>query len=360
MIEAETVQRLLKPGKRLLSLYLPIEPAERDLRAHEAKLRSLLDTAEQLLERSGADKPERDALLEPLREYNRGIAFAEHREPGLAIFARPGAAPHIEPLPRAPEGGVFVGPDFHIKPLLPLLAWNRRFYILALSRGDVKLLAATPFSWTEVALEALPPAAQAELDARRAMDAETLEEVRTGLMVAEPRRVGTAVQAALGTDEAPLILAADPGVAGHFRRDVQLRQMMKDELHLNPFGISEAELHAKALELMRPELDAELETVLNQINARLGTAEPTVAIRLEEIIAAAREGRVDAVVVAEDETLWGRFADGVAHAHGTPGVGDEDLLNQAAVETMRTGGRAFAIRRERLPRNVPGAATLRF
>jgi len=360
MIEAETLQLLLEPGRCLVSIYLQTEPGERDLRAHEAKLRGLLDAAAERLDRCGMQKPERDALLGPLHGYATGAAFAEHRDPGLAIFARPGQPPHFEPLPRAPEEIVVVGNDFHIKPLLPLIAANRRFYLLALSRAKVRLISATPFSWTEVPLEALPMEVQAELDSRPAADGEMLEEVRTSLMVAEPRRVRVAVEAALGGDDAPLILAADPNVAGHFTQQADMRQMLGKQLHLNPFGISDAELHAKAVELMRPELDAELETVLNQIAARLGTAEKTVTLRVEEILRAGPEGRVDAVVVAQDDTLWGRFQDGAVIAHGTPGPGDVDLLNLAAVLAMRTGARAFAVRRERLPRQAPAAATLRF
>jgi hypothetical protein len=206
----------------------------------------------------------------------------------------------------------------------------------------------------------LPIEVQAELDSRPAADGETLEQVRTSLMVAEPRRVRVAVEAALGGDDAPLILAADPNVAGHFTQQADMRQMLGKQLHLNPFGISDAELHAKAVELMRPELDAELETVLNQIAARLGTAEKTVTLRVEEILQAGPEARVDAVVVAEDDTLWGRFQDGAAIAHGTPGPDDEDLLNLAVVLAMRTGARAFAVPRERLPRQAPAAATLRY
>lgn len=320
----------------------------------------MLDAGRDALERQGMVTEDRDALLAPLHAYASGIAFAEHRDPGLAIFARPDAPPHFESLPRAPREGVFVGPDFHIKPLLPLLAENLRFYILALSRGDVRLFAATPFDCTEVKLEVLPPAAQAELNSRPAGGADTLEATRTALIVAESRRVVTAVKAALGADDAPLLLVADPSVAGHFMQEIRLRQMLPDALQLNPFAISRAELHARAVERMRPQLQAEVETVLNQVEARLGTAEKTVAIRLEEIIAAGHEGRVDAVVVAEDEVLWGRFDAGVVHTHGRPGPGEEDLLNQAAIAALRTGGRAFALPRERLPRQVPAAALLRF
>ena len=359
MLDTDLVRRLLEPGECLVSIYMPVETGQRDLRAHEARLRGLIDLADQRLERCGMEKPERDALLEPLREYNNGIAFAEHRDPGLAIFARTGGPPHMQPLPRSPQEIAVVGPDFHLKPLLPLLAEHRRFYILALSRTKVRLLAATPFTWGEVKLEALPPEVKSELDSLVA-DPRTIEEKRQELMAAEPDRVELAVKTALGPDDAPLILAAEPRLAGHFTQKAELRQMLDKQLELNPFALPDAELHAKAVELIRPELEAELETVLNQINARLGTAEKKVAIRLEEILAAAREGRVDAVVVAEDETLWGGCGEGGVIVHGTQVAGDQDLLNQAAVFTMRTGGRAFAVRRERLPRQVPAAATLRF
>ncbi|MBV8914149.1 MAG: hypothetical protein JOZ05_14055 [Acetobacteraceae bacterium] len=361
MIEPETLRRLLEPGHCLVSIYMRVQTSERDLRAHEADLRDLVDQAAERLQRCGMAKPERDAALQPLYEYGGSAAFAAHRQPGLAIFVRPGEPPHLETLPQSPEEIVVVGPDFHIKPLLPLLAKNKRFYVLALSRAKVRLFSATPFSWTELKLETLPEEVQAELDSRPAGDAASLEQAREALMVAEPRRAGVAVKAALGGDDAPLVLAADPNVAGHFVQQVELRNMLEKQLHLNPFGIDEQELHRRAVELMRPELEDELETVLNQINARLGTAEKTVAIRLEEILQAGPEGRVDAVVVAQDEALWGKFRQGGALvAHGTPEADDEDLVNLAAVNALRTGARAFAAPRERLPRQVPAAATLRF
>jgi len=112
---------------------------------------------------------------------------------------------------------------------------------------------------------------------------------------------------------------------------------------------------------VRPLLSAELEEVLERASARLGTAEPDVAIKLEEILAAGHEGRVDALVVAEDETLWGHYAHGKSlTAHGVRAPHDEDLLNCAALLTLRHGGRAFAAPRAQLPRTVPAVALLRF
>lgn len=370
MIGADVLATLLTPAACTVSAYLSIEPGEHDRRAPDARLRGLIQRADEQLERRGMDLRGRGAVLEPLRRFAADADFARHRDPCVALFTRWEDAPGEEapdtgmttiPLPWARPDEVVVGPGFHIKPLLPMLALDRRFGILALSKSNVRLLSATPFSWTAVPLEALPIEAQAELDSRPAADAETTDEARTALIVADPRRIAMAVKAALGDDPAPVVLVADPHVAGHFAKHAQLPGLHPAVLHLNPFALTEAELHGKVVELMQPDLRSELDGVLQQVEARLGTAEPTVAIRLEEILAAASEGRVDSVVMAEDEALWGRFEPGQSLAvHGKPGPDDEDLLNQAAVLTLRNGGRAFAVPRERLPRQAPAVATLRF
>lgn len=365
MIGADIFATLLAPAACTVSVYLSINPGEHDRRAPDARLRGLIQLADERLERRGMDLRARNAILEPLRQFAADADFARHRDPCLALFTKwedaPAAGMTTTPLPWTRPDEVVVGPDFHIKPLLPMLALDRRFNILALSKSNVRLLSATPFDWTAVPLQALPIEAQAELDSRPAAEAASTDEARLALIVADPRRIAVAVKAALGDDPAPVVLVADPHVAGHFAKHAQLRGLHPSVLHLNPFALTEADLHGKVVELMQPDLQSELDGVLEQVNARLGTAEPTVAIRLEEILAAAQEGRVDSVVVAEDETLWGRFEPGQpVTAHGKPGPDDEDLLNQAAVLALRNGGRAFAVPRERLPRQAPAAATLRF
>ena len=87
-----------------------------------------------------------------------------------------------------------------------------------------------------------------------------------------------------------------------------------------------------------------------------------MSIRLEEILPAAYDGRVDAVVVATDAMVRGRF-DPEARTLYAPGASngeEEDLLNEAAVVSLRNGGRAFALPKERMPRRAPAVATLRY
>jgi len=357
MLDSVTIARLLKPAAPAVSLYLPLAPEQRDVRGPAVRLRELLGEAESMMEREGIDQRRSQALLAPLRQVADETDFARHRERALALFTD-GDFTLTQPVPSDVPEAVVVGPDFHIKPLLPILALHRRFYILALSKTNVRLLVATPYTWQEVPLEYLPPDAQAELDSRSALDAGP--DVRLALIVESPKRIEAAVKAALADNSAPIVVFADPQVGGHFLKQVDLRHVL-DPITFNPFSIPESELVEKAMERVRPLLTMELDTVLEQINARLGTAEPTVAIRLEEILQAASEGRVDTVVVAEDQTLWGQFSpDGIPSAHGHRAPHDEDLLNQAVVMAMRNGARAFAVPHERLPRQVLAAALLRY
>jgi hypothetical protein len=360
MIDQDTLDRLTEEADPAISIYLPIDPDRRDVRAPDARLRTLIGEAERILETRGLDVRRREMLLKPVHEIARNTDFAQHRSRALAIFAHNGTA-EVFPLPDVVPSCAIVGRYFHVKPLLPFIARNRRFFLLALSAKNVRLFVATPFAWSEVKLDLLPPELQAELDSRLAAEGPS-DEARKELLLSDPHRVADAVRAAVGADEAPIVLAAEPNVTGHFTKAAQLRQLYGQTLVLNPFSFSEAELHSKAVELIRPLLDSECEAVIDLGNARLGTAEPTVSLRLEEVLIAARDGRVDAVIVDRDGVLWGRFEPEQENvvAHGSQAAGDEDLLNLAAVLTLRQGGRAFAIERSRIPRQSPVLATLRY
>jgi hypothetical protein len=364
MLDEETSRRLLKGADPAISIYMPLQPGQRDLRAPDARLRELIGRVDAMMERDCLDLRRREQLLAPVRDIAVRTDFAAHRDPALVIFSSDQFT-LVETLPKTVAESVVVSADFHIKPLLPLLAENRRFFILALSKTKVRLLAATPFSTQEVPLEHLPADAQAELDSQAEASAPTdkavMEEARRALLVESPKRIAASVKAALGDDAAPVVVIADPQVAGHFLKETELPRILQDFVAFNPFSIPDAELLAKALAVMQPILANEIETILQQINARLGTSEPTVAIKLEEILMGAATARVDVLVVAEDETIWGRFSpNSTLTAHGTRAPHDEDLLNQAVVLAMRNGARAFAVPRERLPRQVPAAALLRF
>jgi hypothetical protein len=130
----------------------------------------------------------------------------------------------------------------------------------------------------------------------------------------------------------------------------------------NPFAMEEPELHRRARALLGHGTQAVSAELKERILARLGRAEPSVSLRLEEILSAAEYGRIGGLLLALDAAAWGRFSveEGLLDVHGTRNEGDEDLLNHAAALTLEKGGEVYGLPRSEMPRGALAAAALRF
>jgi hypothetical protein len=298
-------------------------------------LHAALQETEQALARHGVERRAIDALIHRARSLAIITAAARDHDHGLALFLRNGRSDAVM-LPVAPPARISVGACCFIAPLLNPVAAKQRFYVLALGEGTMRLFAATPFDFIEITLpELLPGQEGAITDGGTAADA--------------PRIMR--IHAALGFDPAPLILAGEPDLVLAVRCRAHLPQLMAEALLLDPFTISREALHAGAVNAVQRSLDAELEMVLDRAHA--GLDQPGVAaFALNEIVIAAHEGRVAALVVAED-----RVKTDLPAARCT--TCDEEVLNEAAVLTLRNGGRAFSAPRSLLPNLAPAVAVLR-
>jgi stalled ribosome rescue protein Dom34 len=133
-------------------------------------------------------------------------------------------------------------------------------------------------------------------------------------------------------------------------------------LELNPDALAPEEIHRRAWEVVEPLSGAGRTEALDRFKSLLGTGDGKAATKPEDIVKAARYGRVDTLFVAADDHLWGRFdeaADRIV-AHGTAQTEDEDLLDYAAVQTFLQGGHVNVLPKQDLPGNGPIAAILRY
>src|SRR5690606_9205660 len=103
---------------------------------------NLLRSAEEALEERGLRKPEIDALLERARARVTDELFWHHQKDGLAVLIRGDETIELK-LPITVEEICVVNHRFYLAPLLRALSGDGRFYILALSQDDVRLLSAT-------------------------------------------------------------------------------------------------------------------------------------------------------------------------------------------------------------------------
>jgi hypothetical protein len=372
---------LLAAHDPAVTLYVATEPVQRAAGGLRAKRRNLKHMLQQRLQAVDLTPGRRQTLLAAGEEALSTADFPA-LDPGFVLFLAEDRV-HALPLGEAPpEDMSAVGHRFLLRPILDRFGPDERFHILAISAGGTRLFEATretcrdatpsdlPRSLEEVAAETdAEPTKQANAPGRGGVGEatsatrhsyESPAELHKTQLVEFVQRSVKSVRRRLADDPAPVVLVAEPELAGQVRSAGDWPALLPDFVNHHPARMRDAELHAAALAVLPPQ-DAKAEPVLDRIKARLGTAEPTVAIRLEEILAAARDGRVDSLLIAADETIWGHFDEGrgVAAARGTP-TGEEDLLNLAAVMTLATGGAAFSLPRDQLPRSVPAAAALRY
>lgn len=364
-----------------ITLYVATEPVQRAAGGLGAKRRNLKHMLEQRLLAADLAPDRRQALLAAGEEALSTADFPA-LDPGFALFLAEDRV-HAMPLDEAPPEDISaVGHRFLLRPILDRFGPADHFHILAISAGGTRLLEATretcrtvtplglPQSLEEVMAESEAEVTkQANAPGRGGADRATSQtrhsyespaELHKTQLVEFIHRTVKAVRKHLAGDRAPVVLISEPEVAGHVRSAGDWPELLPEFVNHHPARMRDEELHSAALAVLPPE-EVKAEPVLDRIKARLGTAEPTVAIRLEEILAAARDGRVDSLLIAADETIWGHFDEdrGIAAARGTPD-GEEDLLNLAAVMTLATGGTAFSLPRAQLPRSVPAAAALRY
>jgi hypothetical protein len=122
------------------------------------------------------------------------------------------------------------------------------------------------------------------------------------------------------------------------------------------------ELHRRAYAIIAKRAEAARAEALERLNTLLGAENGKAMIKPDEIVKAARHSRVDTLFVSGDEHLWGTFdeAEDRVTVHGSPGPGDVDLLDYAALMTLRQGGQVTLVERTALPHSAQAAAILRY
>jgi hypothetical protein len=269
-----------------------------------------------------------------------------------------------------------------VRPLLPLLLGAGRFYVLALSINQVRLLEATRDGVRRVDLAGVPASMEETLgpavyysDLQLHSAGSAALGHRAGIvhghgdgdeehfkddLVNYFRRLAQALAPRLADPRAPLVLACVEAHGPLFRQACDDPRLVSQVVAGSPDALSDEELQARAWPLAEPRLLAEVDDELRRYR-RLEGSGRTLG-DLETILRAAAEGRVLALFLARQAERWGSVdpATGVVRLHEERGAADEDLLELAAVRTAERGGAVYALDAGRLPEGRVAAATLRY
>ena len=144
-----------------ISLFLPTYRTGADTQQNPLRLRNLIREAELHLLLNNLSIPQVEALLEPMRALLETELFWLHPDDGLAVF-RSSNLFRTYWLPGRFKEKAVVTRHFYLRPLLPFLTDDGRFYLLALSHNHIRLIEGTRYSASEVDLPESVPRSLAE------------------------------------------------------------------------------------------------------------------------------------------------------------------------------------------------------
>jgi hypothetical protein len=367
-----------------VSLYLPTQTHGRETRQNPIMLKNLLGQAEEGLAEHAIPARDIEALLEPAARLVEDYEFWQNQDLGLAVFlSDAGMQIYKLPIP-VPERAV-IGLGFHIAPLLHLQEQDAVFVILTMTAEAAHVWQATRFSLTQMQIADLPASLESLDEApdyegalqshgfgrpntggqsmpKTQVYGDSPEEWRKGRLVEFARRAGSALAAHLARDPKPVVVVADAAMGGHVRNDVALAPLVAGFVEVNPATQDDTALIAAARAVMQPRYDKAVDAAVAQLDAQLGRGEATASTAPEQIIPAARAGRVDQLFLVPDAVLRGTLdpeTDAVQVTRDA-NAGTLDLLDKAAQLSLVNGGVVWLVAQDRLPEGTAMAAILRY
>jgi Bacterial archaeo-eukaryotic release factor family 6 len=387
-ITREEIKTLLEqPKQNSVSIYMPTHAAGAEVRQDPIRFKNLIKEAEARLIDAGLEEQEANALLKRAHDLDNLEFWQELGEQGLAIFISNDIFSYY-PLPLDFDELVVVTDRFHVKPLLPVLNGNGRFYILALSQKEVRFFEATRYSIQQVEVENMPNSLDEALnydeDAQDGQFRIGASRGVTGSAAAQPGSfhgqgspdrdkhqedilqyfhiIDGALHDKLHEDTAPLVLAGVEYLLPLYRSASSYKHVLEEGITGNVKIESPQELHAQAVALVEPYFHQSQQEVLERFHELYGSNTGKASNNIKEIVSAAYFQRVDSLLVAVGEQQWGLFdpSSETVYLHSEEETGDEDLLDLAAAHTLLNGGTVYAVEPQEVPYSTPVAAIYRY
>jgi Bacterial archaeo-eukaryotic release factor family 3 len=313
-------------------------------------------------------------LLKPLEDLVTGLETDRGWAKTLLIFRSPDVFQYYW-LRTEWKDTIKVGQRFQARPLFELAAGRQRFHLLVLTQKDVRLLTVTRHHAEELDLRRLTPINFTEFLNTRQPDHKLANRSTGGPSIGDMKgapfgtstdrereteslrhffsSVDRGVRELLRGSTAPLMLAGvDRDVAFYQQVNTYPRTMPES---ISGTGFPDNELIERAWASARQSKSGPLGKALADFerhsNHKEVTSDPRIAVK------AAFEGRVADLFFTPEARLTGTWDPTTQFVRTGEG---EDLVNAAALETVRRSGRAFQLPAEEMPAEAEVLAALRF
>lgn len=361
----------------LISIYIHTHRSGAEVQQDAIRLKNMLNNAEQELLEKGQPRTEVEAILKPAVDLLHDNLFWNHQSDGLALFLSHDWFRSYR-LPARFEETLVISNRFHIKPLIPFISTDLRFFLLALSLDEVRLYQGDRYHLEYIDTDAFPESIDKALrydDPERELQFHTQTDspVSSAGRPAEfhghsvssqtekkdrikryLQMVEKGVYGLIGDQTSPLLLAGVDYLLPIYRETNNYDPLLEEAILGNPENIPSQDLHEQAKKIIQPWIQQEKEKLASEYHALREVDKATES--LVKIIPAAHQGRVKGLFVAKDREVWGNYnVEGKkVTIYEERDVGAEDLLDLAVFQTFIHGGDVYTVPEE----DVPGGGVL--
>jgi hypothetical protein len=366
LLRHEQLGALIEPVEGpCVSVFLPTHRLGVEVRQGPIRLKNQLKQIEAQLEARKLRTAAIREFLAPIQKLAENSGFWQYQSDGLAIFRSQDKFYYYR-LPMHVDELLVVTDRFHVKPLLRLFTEDGRYYLLSLSKKEIRFFQCTRYGARIVELPAATPRSLeqvlelAGVEKQRQVHASLVhghgggsednkEDLRQFF-----RMVDKGVHEVLRDDHAPLVLAGVEYLFPLYREVNTYGHLMDRGVTGNPDGRRPEDLQSNAWAVVEPQFRKARSEAAARFERHAGSARSSKDIR--KVVPAAAQGRVDQLFVAVGRQMWGRWDQDSQEVTVSEekAQGDRDLLNFTAIHTLLQGGAVYAV----APGEVPGGGLL--
>jgi hypothetical protein len=353
--------------------------ANQAAKANALEWRELIRQMEPKAKEIGAGGRE---LMEPLLDWEALLPEGSPQGQSIAVF-RSADVFRLAWLQEHVRSRAVFGPRFFIRPMLLELTRGRTFHLLALSQKNVRLLRCTMRSSEEVLF---PPATPTSFDeymnsakpdhvldnrssagpdaggggAKGVMFGTTADrEAKDEYLAHFYRQIDKGLNEVLKGQHEPVVLAGVEYELALYRSLSKFPRLADESVEGAPNSLKAGEMHARAIDAMHRCYDRKVDNELAEYNHKVGGGATN---RLKDVVTAAHDGRVLTLLVSDSLETKGIFDENTHTAKGreTGATEDEDLVNDAVVQTILHAGQVFVAPNRKMPHGSAVAAIYRF
>ncbi len=308
-----------------------------------------------------------DHLLEPIHALVNDTDFWNNQSDGLAIFRN---KDHFEyyTLPVLFHEFVFVSDHYYLKPMVPYLNDDGKYYLLALSLSEVKFYEGFPHQIDEVELDDLLPDKlqdvvgydfkEKHLQVRSGQTSSNQgmfhghgkgnEEEKTEIRKYF-RAINDGLMKYIKNRKRPLVLAAVDYLVPLYREVNEYKNLYGEFIAGNPEHEDPVLMHEKTREMLKDYFDKERKRDIAAFEQALSNGK--ASFKEEDIIPAAFNQRIDTLFVKNGEEMWGIFdkASNTVKPRDVQPDFKTCLLNFASIHTLLNNGKVYLLEPDQLP-----------